>query len=115
MKESRAWDEEQPCNEKLGFEHRSAEGAREITGRACFDHRPGTAPEECESCTSSTTGRGTDRERCKEGASVGGAGRRSARSAQPGNPREPGFYWRSLEAPGQVNANHCVFNLIFEK
>ena len=70
---------------------------------------------ECENCTSSTTGRGTDRERCKESASViGGTGRRSATSAQPGNPREPGFYWRSLEASGQVNASHCVLYLIFE-
>ena len=51
-----------------------------------------TAPEECESCTSSTTDRETDRERCKEGASVGGTGRRSARSAQPGDPREPGLF-----------------------
>ena len=37
MKESRAWDEKQPCNEKLGFEHRSAEGARETTDRARFE------------------------------------------------------------------------------
>ena len=42
-------------------------------------------------CTSSTTGQGTDRERCKEGASVGGTLRTSARTAQPGNPREPGL------------------------
>ena len=61
-----------------------------------------TAPGECENCTSSTTGRGTDRERCKESASVGDTGRRSARSALPGNPREPGFFWRSLEAPRSV-------------
>ena len=48
--------------------------------------------EECEYCTSSTTGRGTGRERCKESASVlGGTGRRSATSAQPGNPSEPGL------------------------
>ena len=74
-----------------------------------------TARGKCENCTSSTTGRGTNRERCKESASVGGTGRRSARSAQPGNPREPGFYWRSLEAPRyQVNASHCVFYLTFE-
>ncbi|CAM9883202.1 unnamed protein product, partial [Ascophyllum nodosum] len=60
------------------------------------------------SCTSSTTGRGTDRERRKEDASVGGTDRRSARTAQqPGNPREPGFFWRSLEIPRyQVNASH---------
>ena len=39
-------------------------------------------------------------ERCKESASViGDTGRRSARSAQPGNRREPGFYWRSFETP----------------
>ena len=76
--------------------------------------RSTTAPEECESCPSSTTGRGTDRERCKEGASVGGTGQMSARSAQPGNLREPGLYWRSLEAPGKVNASHSVFYLIFE-
>ena len=60
-----------------------------------------------ENCTSSTTGRGTDREHRKEGASVGGTDRRSARTAQPGNPREPGFFWRSLEIPRyQVNASH---------
>ena len=68
-----------------------------------------TAPGECKNCTSRTHGRGTDRERCKEGASIIGTGRTSARSAQPGNSRESGFYWRSLEAPGQVNASHCVF------
>ena len=28
--------------------------------------------------------------------------------------RESLDYWRSLEAPGQVNASHCVFYLIFE-
>ena len=45
---------------------------------------------ECEYCTSSTTGRETDRERCKKSASViGDTGRRSVTSAQPGNPREP--------------------------
>ena len=48
--------------------------------------------EECEYCTSSTAGRGTGRERCEESASViGGTGRRSATSAQPENPREPGL------------------------
>ena len=141
VKESRAWDEEQqPCNEKLGFEHRSAKepetppaeralriasvskeppAAREqgprdqckspagwawnrVTALICLcPHLPkaGTLParttasEECENCTSSTTGRGTDRERCKESTSVGGTGRRSARSAQPGNPREPGTFY----------------------
>ena len=68
-----------------------------------------------QACTSSTTGRGTDRERCKESASViGGTGRRSATSAQSGNPREPGFYWRSLEAPSQVNASHCIVYLILK-
>ena len=41
---------------------------------------------------SSITGRGTGRERCEENASViEGTGRRSATSAQPGNPREPGL------------------------
>ncbi|CAM9639275.1 unnamed protein product, partial [Ascophyllum nodosum] len=25
-----------------------------------------------------------------------------ARSAQPGNPREPGFFWRSFETPRSV-------------
>ena len=53
-----------------------------------------TGPEKhqgVQDCTSSTTGQGIDRERCKEGASVGGTGRTSARSAQPGNPREPGL------------------------
>ena len=48
--------------------------------------------EKCEYCTSNTTGRRTDRERSKEGASVvEGTGRRSATSAQPGNPGEPGL------------------------
>ena len=51
-----------------------------------------TAAEECESCKSSTIGRGTDRERCKEGAIVGGTGRRSARGAQLGNPRKSGLF-----------------------
>ena len=47
--------------------------------------------EECEYCTSSTTRRRTGRESCKKSASViGGTGRRSATSAQPGNPGEPG-------------------------
>ena len=70
--------------------------------------------EECKYCTSSTTGRGTDRERCKESASViGGTGRRSATSAQPGNPKEPGL----LEVVGDSRSDereHCVFYLIFE-
>ena len=48
--------------------------------------------EECGYCTSSTIDRGTGRERCEESASViGGTGRRSATSAQPGSPREPGL------------------------
>ena len=48
--------------------------------------------EECEYCTSSTTGRGTGRERCQESASdIGGTGQRSATNAQPGNPRDPGL------------------------
>ena len=42
------------------------------------------------------------------GASVGGTDRRSARTSRPGNPREPGFDWRSLETPGQVKASHIV-------
>ena len=37
MKESRAWGEgQQPCK-KLGFKHRSAEGAGDTTGRARFE------------------------------------------------------------------------------
>ena len=37
VKESRAWDEgQQPCK-KLGFKHRSAEKARDTTGRARFE------------------------------------------------------------------------------
>ena len=63
---------------------------------------------------SSTTGRGTDRERYKESAIViGGTGRRSATSAQPGNPREPGL----LEVVGGSRSGereHCAFYLIFE-
>ena len=70
--------------------------------------------EECKYCTSSTTGRGTDRERCKESASViGGTGRRSAASAQPGNPKEPGL----LEVVGDSRSDEredCVFYLIFK-
>ena len=74
-----------------------------------------TPPEECKNSTSSTHGRGTDRERCKEGASVAGTGGRSARSGQPENPRKPGIFWRSFETPRyKVNAIHCVFYLIFE-
>ena len=38
VKESRAWDEgQQPCNEELGFDNRSVEGARDTTGRAHFE------------------------------------------------------------------------------
>ena len=38
VKESRAWNEgQQPCIEKLGFDNRSAEGARDTTGRARFE------------------------------------------------------------------------------
>ena len=76
---------------------------------------PGTSPAwsalgECENCTFSTTGRGTYRERCKKSASViGGTGQRSATSAQPGNRREPRFYWRSSETPGHVNASTAFF------
>ena len=37
VKESRAWDEgQQPCK-KLGFKHRSAEGAGDTTGQARFE------------------------------------------------------------------------------
>ena len=137
MKESKAWDEGQQPGKKLGFKHRSAEGAGDTTGRARFEdsaseegttgrtrartscpvqeprgvslesgysticlcpHLPKssniTDPEKhqrVQDCTSSTTGQGTDRERCKEGTSVGGTDRTSARTAQPGNPREPGL------------------------
>ena len=79
-------------------------------------HRPGKSTREVQDCTSSTTGQGTDRERCKEGARVGGTGRTSARSAQPGNPREPGL----LEIVGGSkvksgeHASHSVFYLTFE-
>ena len=37
VKESEAWDEGQPCNEELEFNNRSAEGARDTTGRARFE------------------------------------------------------------------------------
>ena len=37
VKESKAWEEQQPCIEKFGFEHRSAEGAGDITGRTRFE------------------------------------------------------------------------------
>ena len=33
---------------------------------------------------------------------------------QPGNPREPGFYSRSLETPGEVNASTAFFYLIYK-
>ena len=70
--------------------------------------------EKCKYCTSSTTGRGTDRKRCKESASViGDTGRRSATSAQPGDPKEPGL----LEVVGDSRSGergHCVFYPIFE-
>ena len=58
---------------------------------------------------SSTTRRGTDRERNKESASViGGTGRKIATSVQPGNPREPGL----LEVVGDSRSGereHGVF------
>ena len=145
VKESEAWDGGQQPGKKLGFKHRSAEGAGDTTGRARFEdsaseegttgrtrartswrtHRgePGSGLQywffcahtcrraaelsDRRSCTSSTIGRGNDREH-RKGASVGGTDRRSARTARPGNPREPGFYWRSLETPGQVKARHIV-------
>ena len=37
VKESRARDEGQPCKEELEFDNRSAEGARDTTGRARFE------------------------------------------------------------------------------
>ena len=37
MKESKAWDEGQQPGKKLGFKHRSAEGAGDTTGRARFE------------------------------------------------------------------------------
>ena len=38
VKKSRAWDEgQESCNEKLGFDNRLAEGARDTTGRARFE------------------------------------------------------------------------------
>ena len=37
VKEGEAWDEGQPCNEELVFNNRSAEGARDTTGRARFE------------------------------------------------------------------------------
>ena len=75
-----------------------------------------TAPrEEGENCTSSTTGRGTDRERCKESASViGGTGRRSVVKAAT---REPERAWILLEAVEDSRSGereHCVYYLIFK-
>ena len=50
---------------------------------------------------------------------IGGTGRRSATSAQPGNPREPGLREVAVKAArttGQVNRElHCVFYLILRK
>ena len=37
VKESEAWDGGQQPGKKLGFKHRSAEGAVDTTGRACFE------------------------------------------------------------------------------
>ena len=37
MKESRAWDGGQQPGKKLGFKHRSTEGAGDTTGRARFE------------------------------------------------------------------------------
>ena len=37
MKESKAWDGGQQPGKKLGFKHRSAEGAGDTTGRARFE------------------------------------------------------------------------------
>ena len=76
-----------------------------------------TGPEKyhgVQDCTSSTTGRGTDRERCKEGASVGGTGRRSARSAQPGNPREPGLLEIARDSRSGKGQPYRFFYLTFE-
>ena len=62
-------------------------------------------------CTSSATGQ----KRCKKSASVTeGTGRRSATSAQPGNPREPGL----REVVGDYRSDereYCVFYLMFLK
>ena len=64
------------------------------------------------------TGRGTDRERCEESASVGDTGRTSARSAQPENPREPGMFLEIVggsKVKSGERASHSVSYLIFEK
>ena len=70
--------------------------------------------EEWEYCTSSTTGRGTDRKRCKGSASViGGAGRRSATSAQLGNPREPGL--REVVGDYRSGEREATQRFLFER
>ena len=79
-------------------------------------HRPGKH-QGVQDCTSSTTGRGTDRDRCKEDASVGGTGRRSARSArsaQPGNPREPGLLEIARDSRSGEGEPYRFFYLTFE-
>ena len=55
MKESKTWDEGQQPGKKLGFKHRSAEGAGDTTGRAHFED---SASEE------GTTGRTRARTSC---------------------------------------------------
>ena len=55
MKESEAWDGGQQLGKKLGFNHRSAEGAGDTTGRARFED---SASEE------GTTGRTRARTSC---------------------------------------------------
>ena len=132
VKESKAWDGRRALCKKLGFKHRSVEGAGDTTGRARFEDsasEEGTTgrtrartscpvqelrgvslesgysnnlsvPTPAEEQQNHRTGEDvhrvqpaeeTHREHCKEGASVGGTGRTSARTAQPGNPREPGL------------------------
>ena len=77
-----------------------------------------TAP--AEECEYVKYHRPRDRPRALRGSAsvIGGTGRRSATSAQPGNPREPGLREVAGEATrttGQVNAKlHCVFP-VFEK
>ena len=71
-----------------------------------------TAPGECENCTSGTTGRETDRERCKESASQ--CKRHRSKEREECAAREPKRAWIFLEIVGdfkvsQVNASTAFF------
>ena len=100
-----------PVQEPRGVSLESGYSTKFVCAHTC--RRAAESPDR-RSCTSSTTGRGTDRERCKEGASVGGTSRRSARTAQPGNPREPGLLEIARDSRSRKRKTIAFFYLTFE-